>query len=91
LAGFAAKRRRKKVAVARHYNVRWAQVVRGVRGVGMLTEVRRNGDRRVRFIMAIVSSLALGLSLAACSKCDIPTWRHDSPAGPQSCHDGPSG
>jgi hypothetical protein len=57
----------------------------------MLTNVRRHGDRRVRLIMAIVSSLALGLSLAACSKCDIPTWRHDSADGTQSCHDGPSG
>jgi hypothetical protein len=67
----------------------------------MLTDVRRDGDRRVRFgraefrgarfLVTIVSSLALGLSLAACSKCDIPTWRHDSADGPQSCHDGPSG
>jgi hypothetical protein len=57
----------------------------------MLTNVRHHGDRRVRFVLAIVSSLALGLSLAACSKCDIPTWRHDSADGTQSCHDGPSG
>jgi hypothetical protein len=44
----------------------------------------------VRPFLAIVSSLALGLSLAACSKCDVPTWRHDSPTAPQSCHDGPT-
>jgi hypothetical protein len=59
--------------------------------MGMQTIVRRDGDRRVRVLMAIVSSLVLGLSLAACSKCDIPTWRSSSPAAPQSCHEGPAG
>jgi hypothetical protein len=44
----------------------------------------------VRPFLAIVSSLALGLSLAACSKCDVPTWHRDSPTAPQSCHDGPT-
>jgi hypothetical protein len=60
----------------------------------MRTKVRGSGDRRVRLFirpfLAIVSSLALGLSLAACSKCDVPTWRHDSPTAPQSCHEGPA-
>jgi hypothetical protein len=57
--------------------------------------VRGNADRRVRLLvrpfLAIVSSLALGLTLAACSKCDVPTWRHDTPTAPQSCHEGPAG
>jgi hypothetical protein len=56
--------------------------------------MRGRGDRRVRLLvrpfLAIVSSLALGLSLAACSKCDVPTWHRDSPTAPQSCHDGPT-
>jgi hypothetical protein len=56
----------------------------------MRTKLRGSGDRRVRLLMAIVSSLALGLSLAACSKCDVPTWHRDSPTAPQSCHDGPT-
>jgi hypothetical protein len=33
---------------------------------------------------------AFGLALAACSKCDMPTWHHDSAPAPQSCHDGPA-
>jgi len=57
----------------------------------MWTKVRGNADRGVRLLMAIVSSLALGLTLAACSKCDVPTWRHDTPTAPQSCHEGPAG
>jgi hypothetical protein len=40
--------------------------------------------------LAIVAALLLGLSLSACSKCDVPTWHPDSPTAPQSCHDGPS-
>jgi hypothetical protein len=30
--------------------------------------------------------VGLGVTLAACDKCIVPTWRHDTPA-PQSCHD----
>jgi hypothetical protein len=60
----------------------------------MRTKFPGSGDRRVRLLvrpfLAIVSSLALGLSLAACSKCDVPTWHRDSPTAPQSCHDGPT-
>jgi hypothetical protein len=44
------------------------------------------GDRTLRFLAVV----AFGLALGACSKCDVPTWRHDSPAAPQSCHDGPA-
>jgi hypothetical protein len=27
------------------------------------------------------------LTLAGCDKCNMPVWRHDTPAAPQSCHD----
>ena len=30
---------------------------------------------------------AFALTLAACDKCSVPVWRHDTPAAPQSCHD----
>jgi hypothetical protein len=43
-------------------------------------------DRCSRLVMAAI----LGLTLGACSKCDVPFWRHDAPAVPASCHDGPS-
>jgi hypothetical protein len=52
----------------------------------MRTIVQFAGDRTLR-LLAVV---AFGLALGACSKCDVPTWRHDSPAAPQSCHDGPA-
>jgi hypothetical protein len=52
----------------------------------MRTIVQLAGDRTLR-LLAVV---AFGLALGACSKCDVPTWRHDSPAAPQSCHDGPA-
>jgi hypothetical protein len=41
--------------------------------------------RMLRLLM--VSSF--GLALTACSKCDMPTWRHDTGSAPQSCHDDP--
>jgi len=31
--------------------------------------------------------LATTLALAACDKCIMPVWRHDTPAAPQSCQD----
>jgi hypothetical protein len=34
--------------------------------------------------------LGTGLTLGACSKCDVPTWQHGSAgAAPAACHDGP--
>jgi hypothetical protein len=51
----------------------------------MRTTIMRTAGRRSLRLLAIA---AFGLALAACSKCDMPTWRHDAPA-PQSCHDGP--
>jgi hypothetical protein len=56
----------------------------------MQTGLGAGGGRRARLLMAIISSLLLGLSLTACSKCDVPTWRPNSPTAPQSCHDGPT-
>src|SRR6516162_3291702 len=48
----------------------------------MRTMVSAKGGRRVRRVVMIVASLLLGLSLAACSKCDVPTWHRDSPTAP---------
>jgi hypothetical protein len=45
------------------------------------------GARSSRLLVVVVFGLALG----ACSKCDMPTWHHDPPAAPQSCHDGAAG
>jgi hypothetical protein len=43
------------------------------------------GPGAARVLFAI---LGLGLTLAACSKCDVPNLLPHQ-AGPQSCHDGP--
>jgi hypothetical protein len=51
----------------------------------MRSFARLAGDRLVR--LALVA--AFGLALAACSKCDVPVWRHDTVPNPQSCHDDP--
>jgi hypothetical protein len=51
----------------------------------LMRTIRRAFGGRAFQLLAIA---AFGLALAACSKCDVPTWRHDSPATPQSCHDG---
>jgi len=41
------------------------------------------GQRTLRlFVIA-----GFALTLAACDKCSMPVWRHDTPAAPQSCHD----
>jgi hypothetical protein len=52
----------------------------------MRTIQRAAGARSFR----LFAVAAFGLALVACSKCDVPNWRHDSPAAPQSCHDGPA-
>jgi hypothetical protein len=39
----------------------------------------------LRLLIVIAGALALG----ACSKCDVPFWRHDAPPAPASCHDAP--
>ena len=49
----------------------------------------------IRHAARVVSERALrlfiivgfALSLAACDKCSMPVWRHDTAAAPQSCHD----
>jgi hypothetical protein len=44
---------------------------------------RLAGQRTLRlFVIA-----GFALTLAACDKCSMPVWRHDTPAAPQSCHD----
>lgn len=41
-------------------------------------------------ILRLVVVLGFGLTLAACSKCDVPTWMPPVPGqAPQTCHDGP--
>jgi hypothetical protein len=40
-------------------------------------------DRLPRLLVVV----GFALTLAACDKCFMPTWRHDTPAAPQSCHD----
>jgi hypothetical protein len=68
------------------------RVVRGV--FSMQTGLSASGGRGSRPLMtrplAILAALLLGLSLTACSKCDVPTWHPNSPTAPQSCHDGPT-
>jgi hypothetical protein len=56
----------------------------GERILGLMRTIRHVVGRGCFRLLAIA---AFGLGLAACSKCDVPTWRHDSPAAPQSCHD----
>jgi len=47
-------------------------------------------ERGARAVAVIAAILGLGLSLGACSKCDVPDWLHKNfPQGPQSCHDTP--
>jgi hypothetical protein len=59
----------------------------GDRILGLIRTIAHIADDRTLRFLAVV---AFGLALGACSKCDVPTWRHDSPAAPQSCHDGPA-
>jgi hypothetical protein len=49
----------------------------------MAKTARTTGDRVLRLF--VVAGFAL--TLAACDKCSMPTWRHDTPAAPQSCED----
>jgi hypothetical protein len=60
---------------------------------------QRGGRRRIAWLMPNIARLAgqrtlrlfviagFALTLAACDKCSMPVWRHDTPAAPQSCHD----
>jgi len=46
-------------------------------------------QRRARPVVMLIALVGLGLTLGACSKCDVPNLLPHQ-AGPQSCHDGPS-
>jgi hypothetical protein len=48
------------------------------------TNITRIGGQRALRLL-IVAGFAL--TLAACDKCIMPVWRHDTQAAPQSCHD----
>lgn len=75
--------RRNKVAVA-GYEDRMQQWDGWQRVVWLTPNLARIvRDRTLRlFVIA-----GFALSLAACDKCSMPVWRHDTAATPQSCHD----
>jgi len=52
----------------------------------VLAQIARVVGRRTLRLVVIAG---FAVSLAACDKCSVPTWRHDTPAAPQSCHDDP--
>jgi hypothetical protein len=39
-------------------------------------------------LVRLAIALSCGLTLGACSKCDVPTWM-PNPAAPHACHNGP--
>ncbi len=51
--------------------------------------VRITPQRRALPLVMLIALVGLGLTLGACSKCDVPNLLPHQ-AGPQSCHDGPS-
>jgi len=51
--------------------------------------VRIAPQRRALPLVVLIALVGLGLTLGACSKCDVPNLLPHQ-AGPQSCHDGPS-
>jgi hypothetical protein len=56
----------------------------------MRTIARGAADRRGRLFVIAALATTLAMALGACSKCDVPTWRHETLPNPQSCHDGPA-
>ena len=56
----------------------WRGIARPLRLIA-----RSVGARTLRLF--VVAGFAL--TLAACDKCSMPVWRHDTAAAPQSCHD----
>ncbi len=54
----------------------------GARGL-----VRNIGQTIAVHGLRLLAAGGLALTLAACSKCDVPNWNRDSAPAPQSCHD----
>lgn len=57
--------------------------------IALVIPIRIPRRRATRPLGVSVAILALGLSLGACTKCDVPNLIPNKSA-PQSCHDDPS-
>jgi hypothetical protein len=53
----------------------------------MRTIARGAAGRGGRLVVAAVLATTMAMALGACSKCDVPVWRHETLPNPQSCHD----
>jgi hypothetical protein len=51
------------------------------------TIARGTAGRGGRLIVVAALATTMAMALGACSKCDVPVWRHDTVPNPQSCHD----
>jgi hypothetical protein len=51
------------------------------------TIARAAAGRGGRLIVVAALATTMAMALGACSKCDVPVWRHDTVPNPQSCHD----
>jgi hypothetical protein len=49
--------------------------------------MRKIVTRRSLRLLQLGFVVAATLALAACDKCAMPVWRHDTPGAPQSCQD----
>jgi hypothetical protein len=55
----------------------------GQRRIATAVSAATPGVRALR----LFAILGFALTLAACDKCSMPVWRHDTATAPQSCHD----
>jgi len=49
--------------------------------------MRNIGQTIAVHALRLLTAGGLALTLAACSKCDVPNWTRDSAPAPQSCHE----
>jgi hypothetical protein len=50
--------------------------------------MKQNGKRAAMIAVRFGAAIAFGLMLAACTKCDVPSWKRGSNDGaPVACHD----
>jgi hypothetical protein len=60
----------------------------GLVRTGLMRELARGAaGRGGRLIVVAAVATTMAMALGACSKCDMPVWRHDTLPNPQSCHD----